>query len=95
MPCINGTFAGAPRGYRAGVEKEQALLERLERIDALRATHAPADMLLAEVRSLLAEAEDWARDAPTVPGRARAAIERSKEALEAGELRPESLVALR
>ena len=69
------------------MEKERALLERLDRIDGLRREDAPAEALLDEVRSLLAEAEDWLREEPAVPSRAVAAIEHSREALAAGERR--------
>jgi hypothetical protein len=41
------------------MEEARQVLERLERIDALRREGAPAVDLLAEVRSLLAEAERW------------------------------------
>ena len=44
------------------VEKERAILERLERIDSLRQEDAPAGVLLEEVRALLFEAEDWVRE---------------------------------
>lgn len=77
------------------VEKERTILERLERIDGLRAEDAPAGLLLEEVRSLLAEAEEWVRDEPAAPARAVTAIERSREALAAGELRPQSALASR
>ena len=63
------------------VEKERAILERLERIDGLRRDDAPAEVLLDEVRALLADAEDWVRD-DDVPERARRAVERSQEALD-------------
>jgi hypothetical protein len=77
------------------MDKERALLERLERIDGLRAADAPAGVLLGEVRSLLVAAEEWAREAPGVPERVRDAIERSEEALKAGEIRSRSLVTSR
>ena len=67
------------------VEKERALLERLDRIDGLRREDAPAEVLLDEVRSLLAEAEDWVRDNPAAPARAAEAIEHSREVLAAGK----------
>ena len=67
------------------VEKERALLERLDRIDGLRREDAPAEVLLGEVRSLLAEAEEWVREEPAAPVRAAEAIEHSREALAAGE----------
>ena len=51
------------------VEKERAILERLERIDGLREEDAPAGVLLDEVRALLADAEDWVREdqVPSAP----------------------------
>ena len=67
------------------VEKERAILERLERIDGLRREDAPAGMLLDEVRALLSQAEDWVREEPGAPGRVVEALERSKSALAAGE----------
>jgi hypothetical protein len=63
------------------VEKERAILERLERIDGLRRDDAPATVLLDEVRLLLSEAEDWVRE-DDVPDRAARAVERTREALE-------------
>lgn len=39
----------------------ESVLERLERIDALRASDAPAAELLTELRALVAEAEAWGR----------------------------------
>ena len=66
------------------MEKERAILERLERIDGLRREDAPAGVLLDEVRALLSDAEDWVRDEP-VPSRTAAAVERARVALAAGE----------
>jgi len=66
------------------VEKEREILERLERIDGLRREDAPAEVLLGEVRALLAEAEDWVREQP-VPFRTADAVERARVALAAGE----------
>jgi hypothetical protein len=74
------------------VEKERAILERLERIDGLRQEDAPAGVLLAEVRALLSEAEDWVREDPAVPERVVDALERSKSALVAGESRTTKLL---
>ncbi len=65
------------------VEKERAILERLERIDGLREEDAPAGVLLDEVRALLADAEDWVRE-DQVPSRTADAVERAREALAAG-----------
>ena len=63
------------------MEKERAILERLERIDGLRRDDAPARILLDEVRALLSDAEDWVRE-DDVPDRAARAVERAREALE-------------
>ena len=63
------------------MEKERAILERLERIDGLRRDDAPARILLDEVRALLSDAEDWVRE-DDVPDLAAKAVERTREALE-------------
>jgi hypothetical protein len=66
------------------VEEARAILERLERIEALRRDEAPAGVLLAEVRALLSEAEAWvAAEGAGEP--ASAALERCREALASGE----------
>jgi len=65
------------------VEKARAVLERLDRIDGLREEDAPATVLLEEVRALLSEAEEWVREEPAEG--ASKALERSHEALAAGE----------
>jgi hypothetical protein len=77
------------------VEKERAILERLERIDGLRQEDAPAGVLLDEVRALLSDAEDWVREDPDVPERAIDALERSKTALAGGEVRTGGLLSAR
>jgi hypothetical protein len=41
------------------MEEARYVIERLERIDALRRAGAPANELLPEVRELLAESERW------------------------------------
>ena len=74
---------------------ECAILERLERIDGLQREDAPAGMLLEEVRSLLAEAEEWVRETPDAPARAGEAIERSRKALATGEARIEGALTAR
>ena len=66
------------------MEKERAILERLERIDGLRREDAPAAVLLDEVRALLSDAEDWVRE-EQVPSRTATAVARAREALAAGE----------
>ena len=69
------------------MEKERAILERLERIDGLRRDDAPARILLDEVRALLSDAEEWVR-ADDVPDRAARAVERTREALESAFATP-------
>ena len=60
------------------VDEARAVIERLERIDRLRAGAAPAETLLEEVRALVAEAERWsARE-----GAADDAVRRCRDALE-------------
>lgn len=66
------------------VEQARAVLDRLERIETLKNADAPAGVLLGEVRSLLSEAEAWAA-ADHAGEQAEAALERSKDALAAGE----------
>jgi hypothetical protein len=74
-----------------GVEQARAVLERLERIEALKNADAPAGVLLGEVRSLLSEAEEWA--AADRAGRpAEAAVERARAALAAGERSAQDLL---
>jgi hypothetical protein len=43
------------------MDEARAVLERLERIEALDARAAAPDELLAELRALVREAESWAR----------------------------------
>jgi hypothetical protein len=76
-----------PAASVEAVEKERAILEGLERIDGLRREDAPTGVLLDAVRALLSDAEDWVRADPTVPASAAKAIERSRDALAAGETR--------
>jgi hypothetical protein len=57
------------------MDEARQVIERLERIDALRREGAPPADLLAEVRSLLAEGERWlAAEKPEGVERARAAL---------------------
>ena len=64
----------------AVVEEARFVLERLRRIDQLKAQDAPADLLLDEVRSLLGEAEAWI-GAEGSSERAVQALESSRQAL--------------
>jgi hypothetical protein len=41
------------------VDEARRVIERLERIEALQSTRAPAEALLGEVRQLLREGEAW------------------------------------
>jgi hypothetical protein len=43
------------------MDESRAILERLERIEALDHDGAPPGELIAELRALLGEAESWAR----------------------------------
>jgi hypothetical protein len=57
------------------MDEARQVIERLERIDALRREGAPAADLLLEVRSLLVEGERWlAAEKPEGVERARAAL---------------------
>ena len=60
------------------------ILERLSRIERLEQDEAPADVLLNEVRALLAEAEEWVRSDGAANERAQAAVQRLREALDTG-----------
>jgi hypothetical protein len=65
------------------MDEARSVLDRLRRIDELKAEGAPADVLLGEVRALLGEAEAWI-EAEGCPGKATRAVESSRDAL-AGE----------
>jgi hypothetical protein len=65
------------------MEEAAHVLERLERIDAMRAADAPAAELLAELRALVGEAEAWARSEGGDAG--EAAVARLRAAL-AGDM---------
>jgi hypothetical protein len=61
------------------MDEARAVIERLDRIEALERDGAPAAALLEELRALVRDAEAWAR----LEGDARAAeaVERCEEAL--------------
>jgi hypothetical protein len=63
------------------MDEARRVIDRLARIDELKRTDAPASVLLAEVRSLLAEGERWLA-AERVGDGAREALERCRERLE-------------
>jgi hypothetical protein len=67
------------------MDEARQVIERLERIDALRREGAPAADLLAEVRGLLAEGERWlAVEKPDGVERARTALADCRSSLEIG-----------
>jgi hypothetical protein len=62
------------------MEEARAVMRRLERIEALDRERADPRALLAELRELVREAEEWTR-AEGEPARATAALQRCKEAM--------------
>jgi hypothetical protein len=67
------------------MDEARQILERLDRIDALRRDGAPSADLLAEVRHLLAEGERWlAAEKPDGVERARAALDGCQAGLASG-----------
>lgn len=70
------------------------MIERLERIEVLRGSEAPAGALLAELRGLLADGERWLAAEPAGESDgARAALERCRHELERpGEVVPKPAV---
>jgi len=67
------------------MDEARAVLERLERIEALEASGAPAGVLLAEVRGLLADAEVWVRTEGAGTDLAEGALDRCREAIQQQE----------
>jgi hypothetical protein len=65
------------------VDEARTVLGRLERIDELEARGAPPGALLAEVRVLIAEAEEWLAVEPVGTQRASAAVARCHTAFAA------------
>jgi hypothetical protein len=63
------------------MDEARAVLERLNRIEALERERADPRTLLAELRELVREAEAWVR-VEHEPGRAVEAVERCKDALD-------------
>jgi hypothetical protein len=65
------------------MDEARRVLERLERIDALRGGAATTADLLAELRGLIADGERWlAAEAAGGTGEARSALERCRRELE-------------
>jgi hypothetical protein len=63
------------------MDEARAVLERLNRIEALERERADPRTLLAELRELVREAEAWVR-VEHEPARAAEAVERCKDALD-------------
>jgi hypothetical protein len=61
------------------MDEARAVIERLDRIEALERNGAPAETLLDELRGLVRDAEAWARSEGDA--RAAAAVERCDAAL--------------
>ena len=76
------------------MDEARAVLARLERIEALERGEAPAEVLLDEVRGLLADAEAWVRAEPTGADLAQDALERCREALRDSEIGSEARAGL-
>ncbi len=76
------------------MDEARAVLERLERIEALEANGAPASVLLDEVRGLLADAEVWVRAEPAGAELAETALGRCREALHQAEKGTETRAGL-
>ncbi len=80
MPARSGSAGAATVG---AMEEARAVLARLERIEALERRHAPAALLLEEVRALLREAEAWVRAEPAAGEAAAEAVRECRAALDA------------
>jgi hypothetical protein len=64
------------------MEEARRVLARLERIESLDREQALPGELLAELRALLKEAEEWTRVERTAPETALEAVERCRQMLE-------------
>ena len=76
------------------MDEARAVLARLERIEALEGSGAPAAVLLEEVRGLLRDAESWVRAEPSGTDLAASALERCREALGQAESSTEARAGL-
>ncbi len=76
-----GTHPSLLPDYVRGMEEARSVLERLERIESMRRAKAGPVELLEELRALLREAEEWAREeggdaGSSAVGQLRAALAR-------------------
>jgi hypothetical protein len=79
-----GHVSVAIAGYVDNVDEARAVMHRLQRIEALEQEGAGAKQLLAEVRELLREGEAWLEAETDGTDVAAAALERCREAHDAG-----------
>ncbi len=75
------------------MDEARSVLRRLERIEALERRGSPAELMLAELRALVAEAEAWVRVEPGPTGSAEDAIERLRQAVAVPECAGRTLLA--
>ena len=75
------------------MDEARSVLRRLERIEALERRGSPAELMLAELRELVAEAEAWVRVEPGPTGSAEDAIERLRQAVAHPERTGRTLLA--
>jgi hypothetical protein len=75
------------------MDEARSVLRRLERIEALDRRGSPAQLLLAELRELVAEAEAWVRVEPGPTEGAEDAIERLRQAVTDTECAGRTLLA--
>ena len=80
-------------GYVRGMDEARSVLRRLERIEALERRGSPAELMLAELRELVAEAEAWVRVEPGPTDGAEDAIERLRQAVADPESTRRTLLA--
>jgi hypothetical protein len=76
------------------MDEARAVLARLERIEELEASSAPAGQVLDEVRGLLADAEAWVRVEHAGTDLAEASLERCREALREADSGTEACAGL-
>jgi hypothetical protein len=75
------------------MDEARSVLRRLERIEALERCGSPAELMLAELRELVAEAEAWVRIEPCPTAGAEDAIERLRQAVADEECTGRTLLA--
>ena len=68
------------------MEEARRVLERLDRVEALHLSGAPAAAVLDELRALVTEAEDWLAVEGVDSQAAAGALDRCRDALDARSL---------